>query len=449
MSSSLAGRAGAALAALAVLAGCRSDPPAPRATTLIRGAHVFDGERDLGGVDVLIDRERIAAIGPGLAAPGGAVVVDGAGKTLVPGLIDAHVHLTLELSLEQELAFGVTTALDLMSDPAKAARLREVARTRPDRADYRSAGNPVVAPGGAGTQYRVGYQTLADGADVEAFVDQRVAEGSDYIKIVADDLRALGLPRVATLSADALGRAIARAHHHRRIAVVHVLDGGAAAAAIDAGADGLAHLFADAPADDALVARMRERRAFVIPTLTALHCLVGAGDAAALATDPALGPFLDPDDVDNLGRTAHLPPGGLTLRLANAEATLRALRDAGVPILAGTDAANPGMAYGASLHHELALLVAAGLSTAEALRAATAAPAAAFGLTDRGRIAVGLRADLVLLDGDPLADIRATRAIAAVWRGGVRYDRERWRARVAEARRSGPRRGRGLFGGGR
>jgi len=120
-----------------------------------------------------------------------------------------------------------------------------------------------------------------------------------------------------------------------------------------------------------------------------------------------------------------------TLRLDAAVATVQAFHAAGVPILVGTDSANPGTMYGASVHHELALLVAAGLRPAEALRAATAAPAAAFGLSDRGRIAVGLRADLLLVDGDPLRDIAATRTIAGIWRGGVAYDRARWRARVA------------------
>jgi hypothetical protein len=102
---------------------------------------------------------------------------------------------------------------------------------------------------------------------------------------------------------------------------------------------------------------------------------------------------------------------------------VRALHAAGISVLAGTDAGNPGTAHGASLHGELALLVRAGLSPEQALRAATAAPAEAFGLGDRGRIAVGQRADLVLVDGDPLADISATRNIVRIWKNGVAVDR--------------------------
>ena len=97
-----------------------------------------------------------------------------------------------------------------------------------------------------------------------------------------------------------------------------------------------------------------------------------------------------------------------------------------MPILAGTDAnAGPGIPFsprhGESLHEELELLIEAGLSAVEALRAATVLPAHYFGLHDRGVIEPGRRADLVLIDGDPTADIRATRQIRRVWCAGVEH----------------------------
>ena len=101
------------------------------------------------------------------------------------------------------------------------------------------------------------------------------------------------------------------------------------------------------------------------------------------------------------------------------------LHEKGVPILAGTDAPNPGTTHGASIHRELRLLVDSGLTPAAALAAATSAPARAFNLKDRGRIARGLRADLVLVNGDPTRDILATRDIAAIWKRGERLDRPR------------------------
>lgn len=116
-------------------------------------------------------------------------------------------------------------------------------------------------------------------------------------------------------------------------------------------------------------------------------------------------------------------PGALDVALRN----VTALHQAGVPVLAGTDAAvvrglPPLVAHGESLHDELELLVRAGLSPAEALRAATSEPARHFELADRGAIAPGLRADAVLIDGDPLEDISATRRIQRVWCAGIEQE---------------------------
>jgi len=119
-----------------------------------------------------------------------------------------------------------------------------------------------------------------------------------------------------------------------------------------------------------------------------------------------------------------------------ALAAVRALRAEGVPILAGTDAPNPGTAHGASMHREMELLVKAGLTPAEALAAATSRPARTFGLTDRGRIAAGLRADLLLVKGDPTQDITATRDIVAVWKTGAPLDRAAVRAAVEKERKA-------------
>jgi hypothetical protein len=123
-----------------------------------------------------------------------------------------------------------------------------------------------------------------------------------------------------------------------------------------------------------------------------------------------------------------------------AEMAVRLLRSSGAAILAGTDAPNPGTAYGASLHRELELLVRAGLGQIEALAAATAVPAAVFGLHDRGRIAPGLRADLLLVAGHPFEDITTTRNIVAVWCRGRPVDRQKRRAELAANRPRRPRR---------
>jgi hypothetical protein len=185
-------------------------------------------------------------------------------------------------------------------------------------------------------------------------------------------------------------------------------------------------LFRDQLPPAAFATDVARRHAFVTPTLSQSQLLyVGA---TLLADDPAIAPFVTPRAMRNLRAprvVTAVEPRGM------AATAIGQLRAAGATILCGTDAPNPGTAQGASMHDELALLVAAGLEPSEALHAATAAPAAAFGLADRGRIAAGLRADLLLVRGDPMVDIRASRQITAIWHLGERFDREGYRKAVA------------------
>jgi imidazolonepropionase-like amidohydrolase len=109
--------------------------------------------------------------------------------------------------------------------------------------------------------------------------------------------------------------------------------------------------------------------------------------------------------------------------LHKALESVRRFHSAGVPLLAGDDAPNPGTAHGPGVYEEIDLLVQGGLTPAEALNAATALPAKIFALNDRGRIAPGLRADLLLLDGDPTQETRALRRVARIWKNGYEVER--------------------------
>jgi imidazolonepropionase-like amidohydrolase len=393
---------------------------APRgARTALVHVRVFDGERFLPDLTVVIDGDHVAALGSNLAAPPGADLIDGAGKTLLPGFIDAHTHASGD-ALERAVQFGVTTELDMFADPAFAAGVRaeQSSHRVTTRADLRSAGVLVTAPGGHGTEFGQQIPTLAGAGDARAFVDARIAEGSEYIKIVKDDGSPYGITW-PTLNDEELAAVVAAAHWRQKMALVHIGTQADAVAAIEAGADGLVHLFEDSPPAADFAARVAAHHAFVVPTLTVLESETGRPSGASLATDPHLSPRLTAEEVQGLTSSFRFPGRLKTLSLDHARAAVAALKAAGVPVLAGTDAPNPGTAHGASLHRELELLVSAGLTPIEALAAATSTPARLFGLLDRGRIAPGLRADLVLVDGDPGRDIRATRAIAQVWRNGV------------------------------
>jgi hypothetical protein len=206
--------------------------------------------------------------------------------------------------------------------------------------------------------------------------------------------------------------------------------------AIAAGADGLVHLFADRPPPADFVRRAREAGVFVVATLGVTGTTTGVPAGRELAADARVAPFLDAAEHELLRRAYPRQPGS-RIDLTNAATGIRALAEAGIPILAGSDAPNPGTAHGVTMHGELELLVKAGLSPTAALTAATAAPADAFRLADRGRIRPGLRADLLLVEGDPTTDITATRNLVAIWKRGVRFQRPRHDVVLAEPPKRG------------
>jgi imidazolonepropionase-like amidohydrolase len=396
---------------------------------VIKNVRIFDGATVIPTGAVIIEGGKIKSVGKTVAAPDGAEIIDGTGHTLLPGLIDSHTHV-YGAALKQAVMFGVTTELDMFSDHRAAAQMRKEQSEgkAADRADLFSAGTLVTAPGGHGTEYALKIPTITDPSEAQAFVDARIDEGSDYIKIVYDDGKLYGL-NFPTVSKETMSAVVASAHRRGKLAVVHISTLERARDAIEAGMDGLVHIFSDRAPDPEFPRMVAARRAFVTPTLTLIESVTGVAGGGALATDSALANALSTTDATDLKKTFPARPGAKASYSA-AEEAVRKLKAAGVPILAGTDAPNPGTLHGASIYRELELLVKAGLTPVEALIAATSAPAAQFRLSDRGRIEPGRRADLLLVKGDPTADIKATRNIAQIWKGGVEVDRRAYIASI-------------------
>ena len=400
----------------------------PRKSFVVRDVRVFDGVSVREHQTVVVRDGKIFAVG---AAPAGLPVVEGRGRTLLPGLIDAHVHAYPPNALVESLALGVTTDLDMFTPPivAQSARKREAAGNANGEAALFSAGYLATVPKGHGTEYGLPVPTLTTPAEAQAWVDARVAEGSDYIKIIIDDGTAYGV-KLATLDAATVKALIAAAHKRGKIAVCHVGTYADAKECIEAGGDGLAHLFVDRRPDAGFGAFVAGHHAFVIPTLSVLQSITGGPESAELLHDARITDALPDADKVNMGKGFGRPKGVYEA----AVESIHQLRDAGVPILAGTDAPNPGTMFGASVHGELLSLTLAGLTPVQALRAATEAPAKAFGLADRGRIAPGMRADLLLVEGDPTKTITDTRNIVGVWKAGVATDRAGYLAGIAKER---------------
>jgi imidazolonepropionase-like amidohydrolase len=341
----------------------------------LANVRVFDGWELRGPTTVVIEG---AIVGDDSV---GARIVDAGGAILLPGLIDAHVHLLEEGHLQQLADFGVTTALDMGAWPPS---MVDSLRNRTGMADIRSAGLPATTAGSAHS-HLPGYpagEFVEGPAAAARFVTDRIREGADYIKLIAD------VPGPDQETLDAL---VAAAHQHGKFTVAHAVSTAALDMALRAGVDMITHVPLDRPVTESATARIVAQGCVCIPTLTMMRGVAHAGPSYESARD-----------------------------------SVAKLHRAGVPILAGTDAnTGPGIPFsprhGESLHGELELLVDAGLSTVEALRAATVLPAQHFGLSDRGVIEPGRRADLVLIDGDPIADIRATRQVRRVWCAGVEH----------------------------
>lgn len=394
--------------------------------TAITHARIFDGERVIDNQVVVIDGAHIQAVGGGV--PAGATVIDAPGATLMPGLIDAHVHTDLD-GLRDALFFGVTTELEMNGrwSPKERKKIAE----RNDIADLRSPGMGITPKGGHPTQYMSSsrnllirffyrYPFVSTPDEAAKFVAKQVAEGADYIKIFIEDGSCVGFPGLPVLDDETLLAAVKQAHRFDKMAIAHVTTVEEGRRAIAAGVDGLAHLFFDRQPTPEFVTAIAASGAFVIPTLVTISSAVG-NNASALAADERVKSRLDQKWIDALSRSMNVYPKG---KLEDAFASVMALHQAGVDILAGSDVSEPipslgGLAHGASLHQELQLLVAAGLTPIEALQAATTTPARRFGLTDRGRITPGACADLLLVDGDPTTHISDTLSIRAVWHRGV------------------------------
>lgn len=343
--------------------------------TALSNVRVFDGNVIQEPSTVIINGEFIGT--PDMVP---TETIDGQGSVLLPGLIDAHIHLAGPKGLKTMTKYGITTGLDMGTWPAEFLNsMRGVEGVT----DIRSAGLPATADGSAHSRIpSLPRDALVDGpCNAGRFVADRLAEGVDYIKVVPD----VPGPDQKTLNA-----LVEASHRAGKLVVAHAISTIATQMAQIAGVDVVTHTPVDGVMTDEEVAQMVNAKRISIPTLIMMKNGPSQREGA---------------DYDN------------------SRQTVAALHRAGVPILAGSDGNEAegvpaNIELGLGLHEELELLVDAGLSTTEALRAATSLPAKYFGLHDRGTIAPGRRADLILVAGNPIEDIKSVNQIEKVWIAG-------------------------------
>lgn len=442
---------------LSLLLGCGQGPdlvvldPAASAT-FFQDVAVFPatGPERLLHQDVLVQGERVVSLGPtGGAPPEGAVTVPGAGRTLLPGLVDSHTHLLNNgaapgklippdpaHNLEAWLAAGVTTIYDLGGDTEKIQRL--VARgaageIAAPRIFYTASpitfteAHPIpairaLAPAPLAGILIKGIPQVSGPEEAEAIVAATVAQGVDYVKIIYDALP----PGAPQMDAETLGALVAAAHRAGKPAVVHIGDEQNALDAVRAGADLLAHGVYRGGLSDEGVAELVASGVPMIPTLSGFQqtALLAAGQWQASGWDHRLvdpkiyGPLEGPSGGAFFQKVPVLASfsAGIDPNFAD---NVRRLSAAGELLLVGTDSVLPAAYAGAALHQEIAALAAAGLSPTEILLGATSRPAQLFGATpDWGTVEPGKVADLLLVEGDPTADVAALEHIVGVWRAG-------------------------------
>lgn len=378
---------------------------------------LFDGESFRRDQDLWIESGSVKYFGRKLKLPDELPRLDGRGLTLVPGLIDGHVH-TFGETLSDALRFGVTTVMDQATHIALAQSKRPIRKTLAPstEADLFSAGMPATAPNGHGTQFGFPVEPVTTPTEAAEWVRARISEGSDWIKIVYEDGSAYGVD-IPSLSGEIVAALVRDAHNEGLLAVVHVSTLERALEATSFGADGLLHVWDDAIISEEDARYMADAGIFVVPTLSVVISDPDSviSDLVENTSDVGISPM---QRATLANPTLVHTRDGTDIALEN----VRRLHAAGVRLVAGTDAPNPGTASGLSMHGELRFLRHAGLESAEVLASATSIAAEAFGVSERGRLAEGYRGDLLLVRGDLEENLSHSNKIAAVWKNGYLVD---------------------------
>jgi cytosine/adenosine deaminase-related metal-dependent hydrolase len=334
----------------------------------------------------------------------GENVMEGKGSTVIPGLINAHVHIDSIEKGKEAVKAGILTVLDMArltvtSNPS-IHELKKLGDSLSYLPYFYTAGNPVTVPDGHGTQI-LPYKTVSMVDELPQFIEQRVNEGSDFIKIMIE--RGGPRNRRPNLSDEMIRESIRLAKVYDLMSVAHISERSFAIKATEMGIDGLVHFWIedfwwhDDPTIEGDTSRISQEeldilinsQVFIIPTISVWKEL---GDK--------FGPFDLKSMKEEIGR----------------------VHKAGIPILAGTDAPSFNINFGTDLHTELRYLSECGISDLEVLKSATSNISKAFKLGSKGFIKEGCSADLLLIDGDPTEDISTIGSMTGVWKKGIKIE---------------------------
>ena len=393
-------------------------------TKVFTGARIFDGSGSVIEKGTLVVQDgKITAAGPSnkVKIPKGARTIDLSGKTITPGLIDAHSHVSdvegkgtgstrekVERQLSLFSRYGITTVFSLGGEEPPAFQLRDEQNTPSlGRARIHVAG-PVIV----GTTPEEGRKMVDRVADMKP----------DYIKIRVDD----NLGTTKKITPDVYRAVIEEAHKRGLRLFVHYYYLDDAKDLLRSGADLLAHSVRDKPVDNEFLTLVKQRNVPYCPTLTREVSTFVYESTPAFFADPFFLREANPAVIAQLKEQARQQAmrssksaQSYKASLPTAERNLKTLCDAGVPIIMGTDSGATASRFeGYFEHMEMRMMVESGMSAKEVLMSATGGAAKALKLTDVGTLEKGKWADIVVYDKNPLDDIRNTETIAAVYVAG-------------------------------
>ena len=405
--------AGAVVVAMFGLGLSSCTPPPLEGVTAYEGATVIvgDGSAPIENATIVVDHDKISLVGAAsdVEVPAGAARVDVSGKTIMPTLVDTHTHVRqspeeLIQDLKRRAYFGVSATLALGTDSAQIVGMR--AQAIPAAARFFSAGLGITAPeGGRSFAPFTGPYHITTAEEGREAVREQAALGVDMIKIWVDDRDG----RYAKLTPDLYGPIIEEAHANNLRVTAHIYDLSDAKGLLDANVDSYAHSIRDMDVDDEVMEMFPNHPDFVlIPNLSSRGAPTDLGWLQSIVPD---------EEFEGIQR-GNVDNPEVNERFQIQARNLVAMNDAGVKITMGTDGNRP---WGA--HVEMEDMVIAGMSPMDVIVSSTGDAAKFLGLEDTGTLTVGMNADFLVLDGNPLEDINNTRKISQVFLNGEAIDR--------------------------
>ena len=395
--------------------------------TAIQHATLIDGTGagPRSDVTLVLENGRIREMGESssLRIPAGANVIDATGKFVVPGIINAHGHVgdNRDPQLRQYALYGVTTTTSMAMDPDDIARFKD----QQARGDLRGARILTV-------KYRFSTLPVPGPAirtpeAARAKVDEIVATGADYIKVWVDPQEG----KVPRLTPEFCAAVFEQARKHGKTTMAHIVEYEDARAMVELGVNILVHDVRDRVLDADFIATLKRKNVSVIPTLAREEFLFIYGQSPPWLKDPFFRQGLRGDQAAGLGakveqqaRTVSL--AGLKQAFETDKINLKKLVDGGVRVALGTDSGGDPQRYfiqGFAEHHHMELMVQAGLTPMQVIQSFSQKAAETLRIDrDFGTLAKGKAADLLMLEKNPLDDIRNMRSIAAVYLGGRKFE---------------------------